>query len=234
MDDLTIGDGSMLGKGLYAARNFKKGEVVVQIDLKPISFKELKALAPEEYLAAHNLNGQIYLFGGGLAKYVNHSETPNVVLDLSQKADLALRDITAGEKITADISRDDVPVLKKVDAVLIKVPSIVEGLDFYREQLGMQTVWRREDMAAVRLGDSELVLSTKLDPEIDMLVDSVDEAVKVFENAGGSVLAQPEDIPVGRVAVVQDPFGNSLTLVDLSKGTYKTDGQQNVTGVVGT
>jgi hypothetical protein len=36
---------------------------------------------------------------------------------------------------------------------------------------------------------------------------------------------------VGRVAVVADPFGNRLTLLDLSKGRYLTDADGIVTGV---
>jgi hypothetical protein len=31
---------------------------------------------------------------------------------------------------------------------------------------------------------------------------------------------------------VADPFGNVLVLVDLSKGTYVTDGSGNVTSVI--
>lgn len=215
--DLTIGEGYMNGKALYAAREFKKGEVVLRIELKPISFQELKELSPEEYLATHNINGQIYIFGGGLARYVNHSDTPNVTLDIEGGIDIALRDIAIGEKITADTRLDDVPVLKKVNAVLVRVPSIEQGLDFYREQLGMQTLWKKEDMAAVRLGESELILSTKLDPGANFLVESVDLAVKVFERAGGTIVVPPEDTSIGQTAVVVDPFGNILTLVELSK-----------------
>jgi hypothetical protein len=33
------------------------------------------------------------------------------------------------------------------------------------------------------------------------------------------------------VAVVRDPFGNLLVLLDLSKGTYTTDADGMVTGV---
>lgn len=229
--DVTIGEGSMSGKGLYAARDFKKGKVVVKYELKPLTFTELKALPPEDYAATHNVNGQLYLYPEP-ARYVSHSEDPNVINDHKQRADIALRDIKEGELITVDARHDDVPVLKKVDAVLVSVPSIQEGLDFYREQLGMQTIWKKEDMAAVRLGESELVLSTKLDPETDFLVESVDHAVTVFKNTGGKIVAPPEDIPVGRVAVVEDPFGNKLTLVDLSKGVYKTDASANVTSII--
>jgi predicted enzyme related to lactoylglutathione lyase len=51
------------------------------------------------------------------------------------------------------------------------------------------------------------------------------------EAAGGRVLSWPEDIPVGRVAVVADPFGNPLVLLDLSKGTFQTGPDGTVTGV---
>lgn len=66
------------------------------------------------------------------------------------------------------------PLLLQVDAVLVRVPSIDEGHAFYRDRLGMKLRWRREGMAAVRLGGSELVLATDLDPETDLLVASVD------------------------------------------------------------
>ena len=52
-----------------------------------------------------------------------------------------------------------------------------------------------------------------------------------FEAAGGKILVAPFDIPVGRRAVVADPFGNPLVLLDLSKGRYSTDMAGRVTGV---
>jgi len=152
MTDVTISKGPMSGKGVYAARDFKKGEVVIKYQLKPITFQELKALPPEDYAATHNVNGQIYLYPEP-ARYVAHSETPNIRNDHDQQANIALRDIKAGELITVDARYDDVPVLKKINAVLVKVPSIQEGLDFYREQLGMQTFWKLPDIASVHLGD---------------------------------------------------------------------------------
>ena len=48
---------------------------------------------------------------------------------------------------------------------------------------------------------------------------------------GGTVLSGPVDIPVGRAAIVQDPFGNPLALVDLSKGLYTTTPDGTVTDV---
>ncbi len=123
------------------------------------------------------------------------------------------------------------PLFKKVDAVVIKVPSIEAGLEFYCKKLGHTLLWKKEDTAAVAMGESELVLSTKMDPETDILVESVVEAVKVIVDAGGELVFGPEEIPVGKVGVVKDPFGNVLTLVDLSKGTYKTDEAGRILGI---
>ena len=68
------------------------------------------------------------------------------------------------------------------------------------------------------------------EPETDLLVDSADEAVARFVEAGGRVVAGPFDIQVGRCAVVADPWGNILILLDLSKGRLVTDGSGNVVG----
>jgi predicted enzyme related to lactoylglutathione lyase len=128
------------------------------------------------------------------------------------------------------------PLLQKVDAVTVPVPDLDTGLRFYRDRLGHLLRWRNDDIGAAGLGlpgsDTEIVLTTRLDYEPNWLVASADEAAAAVAAAGGQIVAGPEDIPVGRVAVVADPFGNKLVLLDLTKGRYVTDGQGNVTGVV--
>ncbi|MDR0342167.1 MAG: hypothetical protein LBI49_03485 [Nocardiopsaceae bacterium] len=52
-----------------------------------------------------------------------------------------------------------------------------------------------------------------------------------MESAGGKMIAGPFEIPVGRVAVAADPFGNDPILVDVSKGRYVTGADSRVTGV---
>lgn len=126
-------------------------------------------------------------------------------------------------------------VLRKVDAVTVRVPDIDAGLRFYVEVLGHQLKWRNDDIgqAGLRLpdGDSELVLTTEHRYEPNWLVESTDEAVEVFRANGGEVITEPFDIPVGRLGIVRDPFGNPLVLLDLSKGTYEVDDDRNVTDV---
>ena len=125
------------------------------------------------------------------------------------------------------------PQLTAVDAVVVKVADLEAGLRFYRDGLGHQLAWRTDRMAGLRMaaGETELVLSLDVGPETDLLVESVPHAVRAFADAGGSIAAEPSDIPVGRVAVVRDPFGNELTVVDLSKGRYRTDRSSRMTEV---
>ena len=121
-------------------------------------------------------------------------------------------------------------MLRGVDAVVVRVPTLERGLSFYRDALGHEVMWRTPSAVGLRMhpAETELVLALETGPETDLLVDSVDAAVDRVVRAGGSVLSAPEDIAVGRVAVVADPFGNSLTLLDLSKGRFETDADGNV------
>ena len=125
-------------------------------------------------------------------------------------------------------------LLRNIDCVQLPVPDLDRGLAFYRDRLGHELIWRTGTAAGLRLpgGEAELVLQTgQPDPEVDFLVDSVDAAVAEMVAAGGTVLAEPFDIPVGRVAVVADPFGNPLSILDLSKGRYVTAEDGTVIGV---
>jgi predicted enzyme related to lactoylglutathione lyase len=127
------------------------------------------------------------------------------------------------------------PLLRKVDAVTIPVPDLDSGLAFYRDRLGHVLLWRNDAIGQAGLqlpeSDTEIVLTTRLEYAPSWLVSSADEAADAVPAAGGRVVTAPFDIPVGRVAVVADPFDNVLVLLDLSKGRYATDEDGSVTGV---
>ena len=128
------------------------------------------------------------------------------------------------------------PILRAIDAVTVPVPDLDQGLAYYRDQLGHEVIWRNDDVGqvALRLPESsaELVLTTHHNYEPNWLVDSVPQAVAAMVSGGGRVIVEEGQIPVGRLAVVADPFGNPLVLLDLSAGTYLTDQDQHVIGVV--
>lgn len=106
MNDVVIGKGNLAGKGVFANRDFKKGDVVIKYNLKPLSEKEFEDLPESEKMFVHTHRGQIYLYLEP-ERYVNHSENPNTYQDLVKKCDIALRDIEKGEPITTDATKDD-------------------------------------------------------------------------------------------------------------------------------
>jgi len=124
------------------------------------------------------------------------------------------------------------PLLQKVDAVQVPVPDLGAGLHFYRDCLGHELRRRNDQVGQVGLAmpgsDTDIVLTTGQEYEPNWLITSADDAARPCSR----VMTGPSDIPVGRVAVVADPFGNTLVLVDLPKGRYVTDSMGNVTGVI--
>ena len=125
------------------------------------------------------------------------------------------------------------PLARKVDCVRLSVSDLDAGLAFYRDQLGHELIWRTAEAIGLRMPDTdaEIVLHTTLGaPAIDLTVDSADAAAVRFEQAGGKVIMPPFDIQIGRAVVVQDPWGNQLVLLDVSKGLLVTDATGNAIG----
>lgn len=128
------------------------------------------------------------------------------------------------------------PLFTNLDCLGVHVPDLDEALTFYQDKLGHELLWRNETSAGLGFADGgsmpELVLHT--DPwsiTSAIKVESVPEAVERFVSSGGSVVEPPREIPIGRLAVVSDPWNNHLVLLDSSKGQFQTDHERNVTGV---
>lgn len=107
MSEIIIGKGKMFGKGVYANRDFKKDEIVIQYHLKRLSDDEFKNLSEEERDFVHTHHSEKYLYSIP-ERYVNHSSNPNTVQDLKNQCDVAVREIKKGEQITTDASKDDI------------------------------------------------------------------------------------------------------------------------------
>jgi lactoylglutathione lyase len=126
------------------------------------------------------------------------------------------------------------PLFKDIDCISVKVDDLEQALTFYHHGLGHPLLWKTHTAAGLGFpgGKSELVLHTEQRPPgTDLLVESVPEAIERFTQAGGKLVFGPIDIPVGRFAIVSDPWENKLTMLDLSKGTYQVDDEKNVIGV---
>ena len=125
------------------------------------------------------------------------------------------------------------PLLRKVDCLRIPVPDIESGLAFYRDRLGHELLWRTESSAGLRMPDTdaEIVIQTERpEAEVNLLVQSAEKAAELIVEAGGRIVGGPFDIRIGRCAVVQDPWGKRLVVLDMSKGRLVTDAEGNVVG----
>ena len=125
------------------------------------------------------------------------------------------------------------PLIRKVDCVLFYVSDLESGIKFYQDTLGHTLKWRTDDSAGFQMpeSDAEIVIQTsRKEQETDLLVESAESSVSYLVKAGSTVILQPFDIQVGKCAIVQDPWGNRLVLLDLSKGILLTDSEGKVIG----
>jgi len=104
--DILIGKGNLAGKGVYADRDFRKGEVVIKYHLKSLTKEEFNNLPKNEKIFTHTHNGIINLYSEP-ERFVNHSNNPNTHQDSTNKCDVALRDIKKGEEITTNATKDN-------------------------------------------------------------------------------------------------------------------------------
>lgn len=121
----------------------------------------------------------------------------------------------------------------KVDCFRLYVPDLDKGLEFYKDGLGLSVIWRTDTAIGLGLDNdvTEIVIhNERQGQEVDLMVDSVDEAVKAIELAGGRVVTGPFDIKIGKCAVIEDPWINQYVILDSSKGTFVTDDEGNVIG----
>jgi len=127
------------------------------------------------------------------------------------------------------------PMFSNVDCIELYVGSVEEGIRFYCEGLGLSLLWKDATSAGLGMpeGKTEVVLQTQRPQmNVDFLVEDVDKAVSDYEKAGGTVVHAPFDIPIGKCAVVRDMWNNQYVILDMTKGTYQTDDEGNITGVV--
>ena len=95
------------GKGVFANRDFKKGEVVIKYNLKPLTGEEFEDLPESEKEFTHKHLGVIYLYSVP-ERYVNHTSNPNTIQYLRKKCDVAKRNIKKGKEITTDATKDEI------------------------------------------------------------------------------------------------------------------------------
>lgn len=107
MTDIIIKESKIHGKGVFAGRDFKKGEIVMRWDISNVLTPEQVERLPKsekDYVAF--IDGK-YIVMQAPAKYTNHLCDDNIYV--KNFCYVAKRDIKKGEEIGEDYSTDETP-----------------------------------------------------------------------------------------------------------------------------
>jgi SET domain-containing protein len=100
MSDVIVKESKIHGKGVFAARDFKKGESITKWDTsRTMTKEELQNASKEDKRYITVMNGKTVVMQEP-ERYVNHSCNPNTII--KNFSDVARRDIKTGEEITGN------------------------------------------------------------------------------------------------------------------------------------
>ena len=105
MNDVALGTGALAGRGVYAARDFAPGDVVIAYTLSALDEAAYLALSEGERLFVHSYGGRRFRYPPP-ACFVNHSDDPSCYQDFDRACDIARRPIARGEPITIDAGEE--------------------------------------------------------------------------------------------------------------------------------
>jgi len=114
-------------------------------------------------------------------------------------------------------------VLKQVDRILIRVPSVDGAVHYYRDTLGMKLIRHDQRLASFKMGDNATELVLHSDPELPdqatyYLVENVRAIYAKRDELKLRFSSPPQAVSRGFRATAKDPFGNILLLIDRSAG----------------
>src|SRR2546423_14607534 len=112
-------------------------------------------------------------------------------------------------------------MLRKVDRLLLRVPSLESAISYYRDVLGLSLVHADKRVANFKLADGTTELLLHVDPDLPaesvyFLVEDVRDLYTRREEMKLQFVSRPAPVSRGYRAVVKDPFGHVLMLLDRS------------------
>jgi catechol 2,3-dioxygenase-like lactoylglutathione lyase family enzyme len=110
-------------------------------------------------------------------------------------------------------------MLRKVDRVVLRVPGLPAAVAYYRDVLGLKLIRQDARVANFKLRDQDAELVLHTDPDLPgeavyYLVDDVRALYRRRSELKLNFTAAPTQVSRGYRAVVRDPFGTVLMLLD--------------------
>lgn len=115
-------------------------------------------------------------------------------------------------------------MLRKIDCIMVRVDNIEIAAAYYAQVFGLRPQWSAESSIGLVFPESDAEIVLHCDPaipsavEVHYLVDDVIAAVTHYAAHGCQIVLVPFDITIGKCAVIKDPFGTRLCILDMTKG----------------
>jgi catechol 2,3-dioxygenase-like lactoylglutathione lyase family enzyme len=122
-------------------------------------------------------------------------------------------------------------MLRNVDRIILRVPGLPAAIGYYRDVLGMKLLRQESRLAVFALGDAGTEFLLHADPDLPAegvyyLVDDVRQLYARRAELKLTFTSPPKQAAKGFRAVVRDPFGTVLMLLD--RTTEQQAGQATV------
>ena len=110
MANVTVKKSKIQGKGVFANKDFRKDQTIMEWDTSNVLIEDDAIKTPlkdRKYLVC---SSGLYILSKSPEKYLNHNCNPNT-MEMNH-SDIAKRNIRKGEELTTDYSLTNLPHLK--------------------------------------------------------------------------------------------------------------------------
>ena len=110
-------------------------------------------------------------------------------------------------------------MLRKIDRILLRIPSLPAAVRYYTQVLGLQLLKEDHRLASLKFPDSDTELILHTDPDLPAeatyyRVDDVRDFYARRAELKMAFVSPPSQASRGWRATVKDPFGNVLLIID--------------------
>ncbi len=118
-------------------------------------------------------------------------------------------------------------MIGKLGLIMVVVKKLDRSVAFYRDVLGLKFVmqqpkWAQFDCGNIQIGlhpeGEEVKVSPTTGMSIGVYVDDIMRAASELKRRGGRLQIEPRTEPFGRWALLQDPDGYNVQVVELRNG----------------
>jgi predicted enzyme related to lactoylglutathione lyase len=115
----------------------------------------------------------------------------------------------------------------KLGLIMVVVRDMERSATFYRDVLGLKMLFKQENWSQFDAGNiliglhpegEEVKVSPSTGMSFGIYVDDITRAVSELKRRGGRLAIEPRNEPFGRWALLQDPDGYNIQIIEMARG----------------